>query len=620
VSSEGLPDSAELIKPKITEDYQILAALASTGAGFEALGGSSLMLTEPVENSVDSIIEANKKGVRVKGIIRIFIDRRNEQVVIVDNGLGFIEPRHISERPFDSLKKYDPDLTGKFARGLQGFRSYCNTLLFISRRLEVPRNEVFKGKRGNTVQLEFKAERVEVAVGVVDDEFERWSWGDFKHGAIAFYRDWKKGEFSKIRREKLVRRIERHFGELIRKGRMEILIWEGDELTPGKKIPGRDFYECKPRDYSGLQRVNLPPMSYMENGVKKGDVVFELYLTTRGKRDREWLPFLMYKDRPVGDAPIKEIAEFAESPVWDSQYLTGFIRGDFCEINELRLAMKPGVARDFLYQQIEAAEPALEGAIKAYHRGLIDIRRSQEINQLVNKLQSFLKNKRIFDFKIARELGQLSTGEKPERIKVSAGPGSDTSHVILSPPGEPVISGNALQVIPEKNVVQGQEPGIHQPQDQTGGSGEGNTTKLNGGPGEDGAVGRQGKDGYRENVNGLDKTQPTQEAAQPGQAASELNKTVRRRKPRGFNISHQEDEFSDEMSSFDPVNSTVIINTAHERYKKRDDPNAPMSKVVMDYIAELYIWEICKLAAQTNADMDVTDTFLKTKFEFFEAS
>src|SRR5689334_15457726 len=89
----------ETIKPKITEDHQILAALASTGAGFEALGGSSLMLTEPVENSVDSIISAGKAGLLSKGLIRIFIDQDSQQVVIVDNGLGFTSPRHIAERP-----------------------------------------------------------------------------------------------------------------------------------------------------------------------------------------------------------------------------------------------------------------------------------------------------------------------------------------------------------------------------------------------------------------------------------------------------------------------------------------------------------------------------------------
>jgi len=611
----------ELIKPKITEDYQVLAALASTGAGFEALGGSSLMLTEPVENSVDSIIEANKKGIKVKGIIRIFIDRSREQVVIVDNGLGFTNPRHICERPFDSLKKYDPDLTGKFARGLQGFRSYCQRLLFITRRMAVPAGESFGGKSSNTVQLEFKADRIEVeAAAVTDKEFEKWSWGDFSHGAVACYHEWKKGEFSKIRKEKLVRRIERHFGELIRKGDIEILVWEGESLEPGKKIPRQEFYECRPRDYSGFNKIDLPSVPYMENGQKKGEVVFELYLTTRARSDRDFLPFLMHKHRPVGDAPIALIGEFADTDVWNSSYLTGFIRADFCQINELRLALKPGPTRDFLYEQLEKSEDFVREEIKKYHRGLIDIRRSQEINQIVNKLQNFLKQKKIFDFKFAKELGEISTGQEAETLKASTASGTDTSHVLLSPTGEPVIAARPLEVISQPNVVLGQEQGIYRGQDELGGGGSGNTRHIEGGPGANGATAIKGQDGYKEQSDALNKSRPVEENASAGAAVAETSRRVRRRKPRGFNISLQEDEFSEMLSSFDPVNSTVIINSAHERYRKRDNPEDPANKELLSYISELYIWEICQLAGRNNADMNVMDTFLRTKFEFFEAS
>jgi hypothetical protein len=579
------------------------------------------MLMEPVENSVDSIIEADKKGIRVKGIVRILIDRSGEQVVIVDNGLGFTDPRHICERPFDSLKKYDPDLTGKFARGLQGFRSYCQQLHFITRRLEVPMGESFGAKSGRTVQLEFKADRIEIAAAVVSDkEFELWSWGDFNRGAVAFYRDWKKGEFAKIRKEKLVRRIERHFGELIRKGRIEILVWEGEDLKPGKRIPRTDFYECSPRDYSEYKKIEIPSVPFVANGKRKGEVVFELYLTARARSDRDYLPFLMYKDRPVGDAPIALVGEFAETDVWSSSYLTGFIRADFCEMNELRLALKPGLARDFLYQQLENSEDFLREQIKKHHRGLIDIRRSQEINQLVNRLQNFLKQKRIFDFKLARELGQLATGEKPETLQVTNTAGIDASCATIALSGEAVVKGKPLEVVPQASVVPGQEEGVRQVQDQIGGSGEGHTTDLEGGPGQPGAVGKEGSIGYREQSGGLDKGEPTEQKALPGDAATGTAKKVTRRRPRGFNISLQEDEFSDELSSFDLVNSTVIINSGHERYRKRDRPEDPANKELLAYISELYIWEICKLAGQTNADMNLADTFLKTKYEFFEVT
>lgn len=71
------------------------------------------------------------------------------------------------------------------------------------------------------------------------------------------------------------------------------------------------------------------------------------------------------------------------------------------------------------------------------------------------------------------------------------------------------------------------------------------------------------------------------------------------------------------------VNSTVIINTASERYRKRDDPSNPTNKEMMAYLAELYMWEICKLSKEIkekkeNIQLDANDLFLKTKFEFFE--
>jgi hypothetical protein len=613
-------NETEYIKPKITEDYQVLAALASTGAGFEALGGSSLMLTEPVENSVDSVIEANKTGLKIKGKIRILIDNKAEEVIIIDNGLGFINPRHICERPFDSLKKYDPDLTGKFARGLQGFRSYCKRLFFITRRLEIQKGEQFGGKSGRTVRLEFTAEKIEVGASIVaDDDFLRWTQGEFNHGAIAFYQDWKAGEFKKIVKDKLIRRIERHFGELVRKGEIEILVWQGEGIIAGAMPPREDFYECQPRDYSSLARISMPKIDYLENGSRKGEIVFELYLTNRAKRDRESLPFLMYKDRPVGDAPIAEIGEFAETDVWNSSYLTGFIRTDFCEINELRLALKPGPGRDFLYQQMENIETALRDEIKKHHRGLIDLKRSQEINLLVNRLQSFLKQKHIFDFKIAKELGDLALSDKVDQVKVTSSVGVDASCASITPQGEPAIALEPITVQPQENVILGDQTDILQHQKETGGSGTGHSENLTGGPDSSGQISDKGDAGYKKDENGLNKSVPKQEKASDGEVSSITDRRVRKRKPRGFNISVQEDEFSDELSAFDPVNSTVIINSGHERYRRRDRPEDPLNKEILAYISELYIWEICKLTGKTNTDMNVMDVFLKTKYEFFEA-
>ncbi len=620
-STETVGSVPEVIIPRLTEHFQILAALNSTGAGFEARGGSSLMLTEPVENSVDSIIEAVRQHVVNKGTIRIFLDQANEQVVIIDNGLGFSNPRHICERPFDSLKKYDPELTGKFARGLQGFRSYCSELTFITRRSSVPVKEAFSGKSGNTVKLEFRADSIEVRASIIqDEEFKTWSWGDFDHGAVAFYTVWKKGEFAKIRKDKLVKRIEKHFGELIRKGEIEILLWEGTDLKPGVRIDASKFDECRPRDYSKFTRINIPSVPYVGNGGKKGEVIFELFLTSGPRSDRDVRPFLMYKDRPVGDGSIAEVEEFADTDVWISYYLTGFVRADFCQINELRLALKPGPEREFLYQQLDAIEPLLRAEIKKHHNGLIDIKRSQEINALVNKLQDFLKNKNIFDFKFAKELGHLNSGERPELEVSLTARGTEDSAASISTSGEPVENLVPTIVTNQPGVVPGHDQNVHPPQDQVGGVGDSEAQSRKGGPGGSGEVQPPGKDGYSDSAEGLKKMQTTQQTVSTGNIATPTSKSIRKRKPRGFNIDTQEDEFSDQLSFFDPVTSTVVINSGHERYRKREDPTVPVSKELLNYMSELYIFEICKLAKLKNADLDLDDLFLKTKYEFFEVT
>ena len=145
--------SKEAYQPNVEEtifsatfekEKQIVSALNMVGAGFEARGGSSLMLTEAVENGVDAIIKFNEnKKKKTKGEIKVIIDKENERILIIDNGTGFLQIKHVCEKPFDSLKEFDSSQTGKFDRGLQGFRAFCENLNFITKSLpeDIPPNE-----------------------------------------------------------------------------------------------------------------------------------------------------------------------------------------------------------------------------------------------------------------------------------------------------------------------------------------------------------------------------------------------------------------------------------------------------------------------------------------------
>jgi hypothetical protein len=63
------------------KEKQIVSALNMVGAGFEARGGSSLMLTEAVENGVDAIIKFNqnqkKNAQKIMSAVLVFVIKEN---------------------------------------------------------------------------------------------------------------------------------------------------------------------------------------------------------------------------------------------------------------------------------------------------------------------------------------------------------------------------------------------------------------------------------------------------------------------------------------------------------------------------------------------------------------
>lgn len=603
----------EYIKPRIVSDEQILAALRSTGAGFEAMGGPSLMLTEAVENGIDSIIESAKLECPViQGLVEVIIDHDTKRVVVIDNGYGFKDPRHIAEKPFDSLKKYDPELTGQFARGIQGFRQYCHKLTFITKRPIIPKGEEFGSKKGQTIKLEFISDKPDVGCDVVsDDEFT----GTTEHtsGAIAIYSEWVKGSFDKIRKDDIIKRLEHHFGEEIRKGRIKIFIYE---KSGEKKL--ELIKEITPKDYSKFQKINIDPIPYIDSsGAKKGEILFELYLTSKSVRNRWTLPFLMYKNRPVGDHRISEMTEFGDSDVWGSNYLTGYIECDFCQINELRLALKTSPDTDFLYNQMHKIEDFLREQIKKHARGIVEIKRQQEISELVNKLQNFIKSKNIFEFKIARASGSLSTDDILEKQVVSSTVGNNEKTKAFGT-DDKGFSPKEVIISEVDNISPSKDGNGFSHQNEIGGVGSGKGTQKYGGPDENAGIGDGNDKGYIKDQGGLKKYFNEETGISTGSEPEKSKKKIKYRRPRGFNLSFEDDEFTDALSWFDPATSTILINSAHQRYKRRvkgDDIN----KEVLDYYAELYMYEICKLAKK-EALNDIMNTYLNLKFEFFEKS
>ncbi|MDO8556186.1 MAG: hypothetical protein Q7R96_03365, partial [Nanoarchaeota archaeon] len=195
-STETSTGEGTVLEAKFEKEDQIVSALQMVGAGFETKGGCTLMLTESVENGVDAIIKYNDKHrTKVKGKIKVSIDNEKKRIIIVDSGTGFIDVKHVCEKPFDSLKKDDSTQTGKFARGLQGFRAFCENLTYITKRMpeDISKNEkdvIPNNNAGShTVQIEFSDTSGKAKVKYVEDSLFS-NYTKENHGTIAIYENW----------------------------------------------------------------------------------------------------------------------------------------------------------------------------------------------------------------------------------------------------------------------------------------------------------------------------------------------------------------------------------------------------------------------------------------------
>ena len=617
---QGAIFSAKFEKPK-----QIVSALNMVGAGFEMRGGSSLMLTEAVENGVDAIIKAKDGNKKLKGVVKVITDQKNKRIMVIDNGTGFLEIKHVCEKPFDSLKEMDDSQTGQFARGLQGFRAFCSKLIYLTKRLpkSIPESEkdYMPNNRGISnvnAKLEFSATSSDVKVTYID-ESELNNFLDSPHGTVAIYENWKTGEFEKFNVNMLIRRLQHHFGELIRQGEIKILV----EVNAGK-IEGIGpeqfkFQEVEPRDYSDYTAVEIPDIPYNNNG-KNGKIEFNLYLCDRGRKDRWNQPYLLYKDRPVGDGFIADIDEFTENPIWQHKFLTGYVTCDFCEINELRQGLKINDERDFLFKELLKTEKILEKKVKEHSKGLYELKLQRQVAELVKDLQMFFKAKKIFNFKIAKSSGFLSKEDNEiEVVELAKDQGSNPELEVKSITGEGAefTGTDKFEGISVTPNTEGEDKTLNP---EIGGHGGESAGHKVGSPGQNATPAEpsepESEPGFKQTDNGYNK--PVPETAPHDAGGKEKTKRKgSRQRLRGFGLVFQDDEFNEDLSWFDDVSSVVIINSLHPRFLARAQDETRF-KALMDYLAELYIWEITKLVHAKDEDTQRGMKFLDYKFEYTE--
>ncbi len=567
---------------ELEEEDQKIAALLSNAAAFQAKGGSPLMLTEAVENGNDAI-EENRRvfGLRTIGEIQIIVNNKLQEIMVIDNGTGLRFPIHVIKKPFKSLKKNIDYLMGEYGRGLQGFRGFCTQLVFISRRKEPSPEEVKEGFDSRTVSICFVRDRAGGNYRIINDaEFEKYC--PYETGTVAIYRDWLPGEFEKISAKihDLTNRIQHHFGELMRKGTVKITIQTDDEVPT----------TITPRTYNASDRYPMESIDAIDKatGQQLGKIEFYLYKTAPAERYPYKRPFILVHDRPLQDSFLVDFPEFQDQTVWASNYITGYVKCDFVKPNQLRLALEPSVEKDVFVRNVQSAGTKLRKMVKDFRIQLENVQLKHDIDSVVLQVQRFLKEKNVFQFKKMVKEGLFEKNLGMDRIGMGQG-------------NDQLLGVNPLGTDSDTIMVATKDLGLL--------------------PGTDRNTER-GKDRktYDPNREGIEPMNVKIDAS----VMQHVQGRKIRQKPTGPGMVPEENELTEELSWFEDTIMSVVINTAHERFRrlrqlsmKSGAGDNVYRKKLETLIAEQYLWWIVKkFSGRLGDDMD--RMFWNLKYEYFE--
>jgi len=555
---------------ELTEDEQVVGALIANAAAFALVGGPPLMLTEAVENSNDAIEHARHEfGKKDAGFICVDVDTWRKEIRVIDNGTGILWPIHLLKKPFKSLRKNVDYAHGQFGRGLQGFRGFCEDLFYLTRRARPSEDESILDKgsfTGKTVKLHLPHNTPRGKIEVIDDA-EFGDYANFETGTVAIYGNWFLGEFERIDLERLQSRLQHHFGELIRRGDIRIVL----------RRDGQDI-EISPRTFTPDHKIPIADITVKKpDGTILGAVEFNLYFTSQAFQQEYKKPYLVVNGRPLGDSFISDFPEFQHQSVWSSHYITGFIRCDFVKPNDLRLALEPGIEKEHFVRTLLDAALEIEQQVKDFQRRLFNLQLEEEMNDLVVEVQRFLKNERVFNFQPTETRGLLAETEEQGAV--------DTR-----------TRGETLPVIDSRGETREEllMPSKH--------------------AGEEGAGGGETQEGDWQ----TERIDP--------QLRGHIPRRRRRRRPTGFPLRFEENELSEEMSWFEETGHSVILNSAHPRFKAlrersldRGEDSAYYGKLRV-YTIQRYLWEIVMFAGRRqNLGREMLENrFWDLNYKFFE--
>lgn len=572
------------VKAQITEDGAVYNALMANASAFRAFGGSPLMLTEHVENGIDAIKErANWNGeytVKNIGKIEIIIDTTNEQVIVIDDGTGIEDPIWILQNPLRSRKTGLSNVTGKYGRGLQGFRGFCKYLEYITVRKEPNKTEIDKYQEAinngvlnaNTdphcVKLTLNYDTIEGDLRPVNIlEFRKYT--NNKTGTVAIFKDWLEGQWEELLRNRgvIFDRIQHHFRHDIETELIEIYV---KSERKEDRITAYDYSKFDLYDMPREQEVTNP-----KTGQKVGTIQYFLYRCSGEHKHRFKFPFLLAKDnRPLQDSFIHQMPQFLDEAVWKSPYVTGYIKCDFVEPDPLRISFSSGGDKDeknqLFVQAIRNASIDLKREIAKYQKGLNIAEQENENRNIVLEVQNFLRKQKIkLDLPDLSELGvlqQKNSDKNKDQGRISDQEGNSNAGRIVKNGSEEIV------VLYEKE--EGHPPGPG-----------GKPVRV--------------KERIRVTVPEKDGKSQTTMLIDPEM----LSKKGRRfkRPVKGIMIQPVWEKLNEDISYYDPNTMEIKINFLHKLWEKLDklkqnssEHNEVYSKREKNYIRSRYIWELIK--------------------------
>jgi len=258
--------------------------------------------------------------------------------------------------------------------------------------------------------------------------------------------------------------------------------------------------------------------------------------------------------------------EFKDEKIWSSQYITGYVKCDFVEPNQLRLALENDEKKKYFVNALRAVTIDIRKLLTQYIEKFMEVKRREENRELVIDIQRFMKKLKIpFQFSNLSLSGKLTTGgdETEEYERVSPIPGSENKGLVTK------------TATTEVEVFYKKRPYIEIDVGGKGGS-RGNTSTF---PNSDGVA--------------IKKLYIDAEL---------LSKGGRKvRKPlQGPGLDEEYAEYNeDDLSWYEPTRDVVIVNSAHKFYKELNDKakksstsTSSHSTKIKNYVGGRYIWHV----------------------------